>query len=116
MTTKKKPVAKKKTAVAKKKASSPGNLSTKELRLVDAIIAEIQSDNFQDLDVSTWVEATDNIRRVAVDPKVRPEVRNALTKAVKELQKIPAPTLKNILQLWHGATAFTVNTARSKGK
>jgi hypothetical protein len=109
-------MATKKTVLARRPPSSPGNLSKKELALVDAIVAEIQANDFKNLDMASWNEAREGLKKVPIGPDVDPELRKALAKAVEDLKDIPAPTLKNLLQLWHGATAYRVSQGRSKLK
>jgi hypothetical protein len=106
----------KKSTVVAKKTRSPGSLSDKELRLVDAMVATIQEDDFHHLDLQSWNEARENLKKVPLAPNVRPELRKALGKAVKSLEKVPAPTLKNLLALWHGATAYRASHSPSRSK
>jgi hypothetical protein len=104
-----KPMITKKAAFAKRKISNPSDLSKNELVLVDAIVREIQANNFANLDMVSWNEARENLDRrgrFPLDAKIRPELRKSLAKAVKALQTVPAPTLKNLLQLWYAATAY----------
>src|SRR5882724_1756678 len=99
----------KKTTSAKRKVTHPSDLSKNELALVDAIVREIQANNFANLDMVSWNEARENLDRrgrFPLDAKIRPELRKSLAKAVKALQSVPTPTLKNLLQLWQAATAY----------
>jgi hypothetical protein len=103
-------------ANTKKRSSNVSNLSRKELALVDAIVKEIDVDKLQNINSQSWNDAKDNIKKSPIDVTVDPELRKALSKAVKGLQNVRAPKLANILKLWHAATAFRVKQTQSKSK
>jgi hypothetical protein len=103
-------------ATQKKKAGNAANLSSRELALVNAMVNEVAVDKFRNLNSESWNEARENLKKSPIEVSIRPELRTALSKAVNDLKKIPAPTLMNLLKLWHAATSYRVAQTQSKSK
>jgi hypothetical protein len=94
------------------KDKTPATLTEKELRLVDWTVSSVNK-KLSDVNVQTWTEATDGIRKTPANVKIDPELRAALIVAVQSLKRVPAPTLSNLLQLWQGAVAFTARPRKA---
>ncbi|MGB9122691.1 MAG: hypothetical protein WCE73_18885 [Candidatus Angelobacter sp.] len=103
----------KKTTANRTGKSRATSLSPKELTLIDAIVAQVAVNRPQDI-TAAWVQATDNIKRVAKVSGIDPEMRKALSSAVKSLKNVSAPKLNTILQLWHTAVNFKLSQRQAK--
>ncbi len=90
-------------------------LTRKELHLVDWIVA-YADEKVSNVEVQTWTQATDNVRKSPNDISIDPELQSALASAVISLKSVPAPTLNQLLRLWQGATAFAAQQRRGKSK
>lgn len=88
------------------KDKTPATLTANELRLVDWTVGSVHG-KFSNVNVQTWTQATDIIRKTPTDIKIDPELRDALIVAMQSLKRVPAPTLTTLLKLWQGAVAFT---------